>query len=151
MNCKDYQKQIISYLDGNLYQDKATELTEHLKRCVRCSKAYNGLSSMYKVIEVEKKDFNHDPFMSARVLAKIGHKEANSTESRISLRYITIASLAAAGIVIGILIGSIYSTSNSIDISSSQGWEQLADEYMPATDNNPYSLVLSTNETTVKP
>jgi len=151
MNCNDYQKQIISYLDGELHQDLANDFENHLTGCNSCKIESEKLKMVYNLIDTEKLEFKTDPFMSARVLAKIEYKKSKYSESKISLRYITITSLAAAGIAIGIIIGSIYTSNNSIDILSAQEWEQLADEYMPETDNNPYSLEISTNETPIKP
>lgn len=151
MNCKDYQKQIISYLDGELHQSIAYDLEEHMKGCPECEESFNILMKAYNLIEVEKSEFKLDSFMSARILARLKDKESRYSSKVLNLRYYTVASLAAAGIAIGILIGSLYSTDSSIQTSSTQEWEQLADEYMPEIDNNPYNLVTITNETPSKP
>ena len=152
MSCKRFQKHIIAYLDGELHQELVSELNEHLKNCKSCNKAMANLSTAYGLIESEKSEFKADPFMSARVLAKINAKELHFSTIGVSLRYLTITSLAAAGIAFGILIGTLYSTNSSIETSSTtQAWDQLANEYMPEVENNPYNLITTTNETPTQP
>jgi len=150
MNCKNYQKQIISYLDGEPHEVMANALIEHLKGCQSCKNVYSSLSKVYSIVDSEKSEFKADPFMSARVLAKIENKNAKYTIREVSLRYLTIAGLAAAGIAFGILIGSLYSSS-SYPQTSTQEWDQLAEEYMPDIENNPYNMITILNETPAKP
>ncbi|NVO10109.1 MAG: zf-HC2 domain-containing protein [Bacteroidales bacterium] len=153
MSCKDYQKQIILLLDGKLHQKLANELNSHLNGCKSCREALEKLSKAYSLIELEKSEFKNNPFLSAKILAKIDNKRVSSSDAGVSLRYLTIVSLAAAGIALGILIGTLYNKNRSIEASSTiQTWDQqLADEYMPEVENNPYKLVTITNETPKKP
>ena len=153
MSCNKYKKQIISYLDGELHQDMASEFEAHLNSCESCKIELGRLKMINQLIEDEKSEFKADAFMSTRVLAKINNKEASSSTVGFSLRYLTLATLAAAGIAVGIFIGTLYSSSSTTTDNSTtvQVWDQLADEYMPETDNNPYNLVTITNETTIKP
>lgn len=151
MNCKDYKKHILSYLDGELHQDLANEFENHLKGCNSCKVEVERLKAAYSLIDTEKSEFKSDPFLSTRVLAKINNTDISYTTNRYSLRYLTIASLAAAGIAFGILIGTLYSTSTPESTYVNQEWDQLADEYMPEVENNPYNLVTTNNETPQKP
>jgi len=151
MNCKKYQKQILSFLDGELHQDMANELSNHIKECKTCSDVLVKLANANTIIASEKSEFKADPFMAARVLAKVKNKEVDYSSKVVSLRYYTVASLAAAGIAIGILIGTLYSTNSTIQTPATQVWDQLADEYMPEVENNPYNMVIITNETPTKP
>jgi hypothetical protein len=147
MNCKKYQKQIISYLDGELRQDLANELNTHVSGCKKCNEALENLQHVYRLIESEKSEFYTDTNLSTKILTKIKSKKSNG----LPLRYTTIASLAAAGIAFGILIGTLYTTNSEIKSASTQDWEQLTEEYMPVVENNPYNLVLTTNELPTKP
>jgi anti-sigma factor RsiW len=152
MSCKDYQKQIISYLDGELHQDLADMLNQHITECKSCSKTFATLKNVYATVESEKAEFKVDAFMSARVLAKIKNRETSYSTSRISLRYLTLVGLAAAGIAFGILIGTLYNSNSSVQTTTSiQEGDQLAEEYMPEIENNPYDLIANTNETPTKP
>lgn len=153
MNCKDYQKQIILLLDGKLHQELANELNSHLNGCKSCREALDKLSNAYNLIELEKSEFKCNPFLSAKVLAKIDNKRVSNSNAGASLRYLTTVSLAAAGIALGILIGTLYNKNSYTELSSTvKTWDQqLADEYMPEVENNPYKLVTITNESPQKP
>lgn len=154
MNCKAIQKQILSYLDGELHGEMAINFEKHITDCKNCQSEVERLKIVNSIIDTEKTEFKPNPFMSARVLAKLSSKEVSIPKHKATLRYLTISSLAAAGVTIGIIIGSLFSSVNTTtDIASTtQEWEQLADEYMPEVDNNPYNMVVtSTNETPKKP
>ncbi len=154
MNCKAIQKQILSYLDGELRGEMAINFEKHISNCKNCQIEIERFKRINSIIENEKKEFQANPFMSARILAKLSSKEVSIPKHKVTLRYLTISGLAAAGVTIGIIIGTIFSSVNSTTeiVSTDQEWEQLADEYMPEVDNNPYSMVAtSTNETPKKP
>jgi len=109
----------------------------------------------YNIIDDEKTEYKPNPFMSARVMVKLSKSNASTPQKSVMLRYLTVSSLAAAGVTIGIIIGTLFSSisTTSESIANAQEWEQLADEYMPEVDNNPYNMVVttSTNETPTKP
>ncbi len=154
MNCNNYKKHILSYLDGELHQDWSNDFEKHLTGCDSCKFEVEKLKMAYKLIDAEKSEFKTDPFMSTRVLATLNKTDISTSSSRYPFQYLTIASLAAAGIAIGILIGSLYSTNTSIPETTkvNQEWDQLADEYMPEVENNPYNtMVTTTNEIPQKP
>ncbi|MHC1705209.1 MAG: zf-HC2 domain-containing protein [Tenuifilaceae bacterium] len=153
MNCKNYNKHFYQYLDGELPKGMAMQIEEHIKSCRNCENALGMLKNVNKLIEEEKNEFKPDPFMSARIISKLTKTETHIIEPNYSLRYLTITSLAAAGIFIGILIGSLFASNSSIfeDSSTTSAYEQLADEYMPEVENNPYNLVTVENEIPTKP
>jgi anti-sigma factor RsiW len=151
MSCKDYQKQIISYLDGELPQDMADVMNQHIMGCENCKSTFENLINAYILIESEKSEYSQNELLAVKVLAKIKSNKIEYSSNIVSLRYYTIIGLAAAGIAIGIFIGSLYSTSSTIKTTTTQEWDQLADEYMPEIDNNPYNLITITNETPTKP
>lgn len=157
MNCKAIHKQILSYLDGELHGEMASNFEKHITDCKNCQNEVERLKAVNSFIADEKMEFKANPFMSARVLAKLSSKELSIPKHKVTLRYLTISSLAAAGVTIGIIIGSLFSSINTTSeiASTDQEWEQLADEYMPEVDNNPYNLVTrtstSTNEIPQKP
>lgn len=154
MNCKAIQKQILSYLDGELQGEMAINFEQHIMDCSHCQNEIEHLKVVNNIIEGEKMEFKANPFMSVRVLAKLSSKGVSVPKHKVTLRYLTISSLAAAGVTIGIIIGTLFSSINNTTelASNEQEWEQLADEYMPEVDNNPYNMVVtSTNETPKKP
>jgi len=154
MNCKDYNKLFLSYLDGELHQDLVLDIKRHIEGCKSCATELEGLKKVYMIIEEEKSEFQPNPFLAAKVSAKIQNNNVHASQNSYSIRYLTIASLAAAGLVIGILIGTLYYSSSSTiqeNSETAQVWDQLADDYMPEVDNNPYNVVINSNETQEKP
>lgn len=156
MNCKTIKKQILSYLDGELHGEMATNFDIHIKNCKNCQNEVERLKMVSRIIATEKMEYKVDPFMSARIMAKLNKREVSVPKHIVTLRYLTITSLAAAGVTIGIIIGSLFSTvsTSSESIANAQEWERLADEFMPEIDNNPYNMIATTtntNETPTKP
>jgi len=154
MNCKDYNKLFLSYLDGELHPDLVSDIKRHIEGCKSCASELEGFKKVNMIIEEEKSEFEQNPFLAAKVIAKIQNKDVHTSQSNFSIKYLTIASLAAAGLVIGILIGTLYyssSTSVQENTEMAQVWDQLADDYMPEVDNNPYNVVINSNETQEKP
>lgn len=153
MNCKNYQKQIYKYLDGELPPDAAMQFELHIKSCKACELTLANLQAVNKLIEDEKNEFKPNPFITSRVISKLSNEESFSAEPRYTLRYLTIATLAAAGIAIGIMIGSLFASKTTLleNSSSSLAVDQLADEFMPEGDNNPYNYVVTDNEIQTKP
>lgn len=153
MNCKLYQKQLVKYLDGELPSELAMQLQEHISKCSTCSNMLEQLQSIDKAVEDEKNGFIQNPLLTQRVMINLNKVAIDPDESRFSIRYITIATLAAAGLAIGILIGTLFtsSTSSLNDSSSASVYEQLADEYIPEVDNNPYNQIVTETEKTTKP
>lgn len=152
MKCKNYNKQLYQYLEGKLPKGMAMEIEKHLIECKVCEYTLLQLKEVDKLIETEKSEFKHDAFLSARIISKLTKSEPIH-EPKYTLRYITITSLAAAGLIIGVLIGSLFTSSNELieETSATTAYEQLADEYIPEVENNPYNLVTIENEITTKP
>jgi len=154
MNCKDYKKHFLSFLDGELHQELANDINKHIENCNSCATEIEQMKAVINIIQEEKSEFKQNPYLAAKISAKIQNKVVHAPRGRFSIQYITVASLAAAGFSIGILIGSLnYSSSSTVQDNNEtvQVWNQLADDYMPEVDNNPYSIVINSNETQEKP
>jgi len=157
MDCKNYNKQLYQYLEGELSENVAMQLEEHLTKCRSCENALIHLQRISQLIVEEKNQFTPDPFMSARIISKLTKSEHKIEKPKYTLRYLSITTLAAAGILIGILVGSLFASNTSfledtnLTSASSSAFDQLADEYMPEVDNNPYNLVITENEIPTKP
>ena len=151
MNCKEFHKQIISHLDGKLDQSLANELNQHFLVCKNCERDFRMLAAIYRTIDDEKAEFNPNSELSTKVLLKV--TKVKHYRNEITLKFTTITALAAAGIALGILIGSLYSNNSASEtFDTTQNYEQqLADEYLSGVDNNPYNLITIVNETPSKP
>jgi predicted anti-sigma-YlaC factor YlaD len=148
MNCKNTKGLMLQFLDGELSAEKTSEIKEHLMVCSDCSNELIKVKQLYGLIEVEKGEFLHNPYLSSKVLNRImDHKEQESILLK-PMRYTLIASLSAAAVFVGIVIGSFLSNVNS-NIAQSytdESIELLADEYFPTSSNNIYDIQIDETE-----
>ncbi len=134
MSCKLSNINLLNYIDGDLDTEAQAKVKEHLENCLECQENFAHLKSIYGIIELEKQAINPNPFLSSRIWEIVNQQHAPI----IPLRRFTIATIAAAGLVIGIVIGSLFNSNTNISTTSSQAWEQLADDYFPGDSFSPY-------------
>jgi len=147
MKCKDENKKMLQYLDGELNIPESLAFEQHLNECESCKSELNQLKLLYALIDEEKQEYTPNPFFANVVVAKISNAKNENLERSSLRRYITITSLAAAAVFFGIVIGTIFSNnSNSFDFSSTQSLEQLADDYMPEYESDPYQFINEINQ-----
>ncbi len=148
MNCKDTNKLMLQFLDGELSAEKTSEIKEHLMVCSDCSNELNRVKQLYSLIDTEKNEFLHNPYLSSKVLNRI--KDDKEQESILfkPMRYALIASLSAAAVFVGIIMGSFFSNVNSniAQSDTDESIELLADEYFPTSSNNIYEIQLEETE-----
>jgi anti-sigma factor RsiW len=139
MSCKLSNSNLLNYIDGDLDTANQQMVKEHLENCLECHEKLVQLKSMYGIIEIEKQALTPNPFLSSRIWEKVNQVNVPI----IPLRRFTIATIAAAGLTIGIVIGSLfYSTSNVNGTTySEQAWQQLADDYFPGDSFSPYENI----------
>ena len=140
MKCNEVNKKILHLLDGTLNETERTIVESHLEECSECNKVAKRAKEIMLVIEQEKDELVNNPFLASKVWSRI-HKESIIIESSTSaIRRIAYTSVAAAGILLGIVIGTaINSTffSKSL-IESELMWSQLTDDYFPYEVYSPY-------------
>lgn len=148
MNCKEVNTRIIAYIDRELDDSQRAQFAEHLSVCSKCKELVSRMQLVYGEIEVEKNEFSPNPFLGNKVWQKI--QDSNSAERVpiVPLRKMSIAYIAAAGIFLGIALGTFFSSvlfDSSTD-STEQTWTQLADEYFPADIYEPYEDLVETSK-----
>lgn len=147
MKCKDFNKMLILYLDGNIAPDYNEAFQEHLNTCSKCQNELSVLKTVYESIDAERKEYNHNHFFATRVLSRIQVRNQGVPRHESIQRYVSLTGLAVAAGVMGILIGTFFArTTSTFDSTSTQSWEQLADDYMPEYDSNPYQFVNENNQ-----
>lgn len=53
MNCKEYQESMMQYLDGDLNDIESAQLKQHLKSCPECSREYEEVGHILKMLETD--------------------------------------------------------------------------------------------------
>lgn len=147
MNCKSINKNLLSYLDGEMDKVSEKNIRDHLQICNTCQIALEKLKEVYLSIDLEKKAVETNAFMAQKVWDKI-HNSHNLVDAPIiPMRRLTLVTLVAAGLALGIAVGSLLNSSvhnNKSDVLE-QSWTQLADDYFPTEFYSPYEE-LNSNE-----
>ena len=148
MNCKDTKKLMLQFLDDELSSEKTSEIKEHLMVCSDCSDEINRIKQLYGLIDAEKKEFLHNTYLSSKVLNRIKDDKEQESILLKPMRYALIASLSAAAVFVGIIMGSFFSNVNSniAQSDTDESIELLADEYFPTSSNNIYEIQLEETE-----
>lgn len=135
MNCKTVNTNLSSFIEGNLPFETQQEIAIHLNSCSQCKHQLQVLKSVLEEVENEKSELIANPFLAQKIWSMAEPMVAPI----IPLRAKTIVTIAAAGLAIGFIIGSLTNNFNSNSIQSSdQTWEQLAEDYFPSDNLSPY-------------
>jgi anti-sigma factor RsiW len=147
MNCKEVNKILISFLDGELNEAAQNSLQEHLNDCNECKKNLLQLEKIYSTIEIEKKEFSPNPYMAQKVWNKMQSSESTFKTPVVPMRRVTIITIAAAGVAFGVAIGSLLNSTiyNQPNNTNEQTWSQLADDYFPSDIYSPYEELNNNN------
>ena len=147
MKCTKTNIDFLTFLDGNLSQPVQEAIKEHLATCSACRQKLDNLKAVYTSIETQKVEFRANPFLASKVWAKLQDERITSTAPIVTMRRPIIASIAAAGIVLGITMGTLFNTwiSERNSYEQTNSWTQIAEEYLPNEVFSPYDN-LDTNE-----
>lgn len=118
MNCKDFEKNMIDFIEGALSKTMQIEMQEHIDNCDHCKSVFQDVKSTYSLLHNEDKP-EMKPFFITRLEQRI-ENEKESAIPVISLKWI-YSTAAAAIIVIGLVLG--------ITIGKNISPAQFADNY----------------------
>ena len=147
MKCIEVNKNLLSFLDGELNEAKQKATETHIAHCEACQVALQKLKDVYTIIESEKESFKPNTFLAQKNLDRGDKKESSIYNPLLPKRRLKVVTIAAAGIAFGIAIGSLLgsSVSSNSNNDSEQYWSQLADDYFPNEVYSPYDE-LNNNE-----
>jgi anti-sigma factor RsiW len=147
MSCKIFETKLLSYLDGEVDSTLRAQIEAHLSSCHKCQEELYLLQRAYSIIDNEKQSIQTNPFLNSKVWEKLKQENEKLQIPIIPLRKFAFTTIAAAGLAIGLVIGSMISRTNyqMANSASETEWEQLADEYFPNETFSPYEQ-LPTNE-----
>lgn len=139
MKCKEANNNFINAIEKSLNTGEQSAFEMHLISCKSCSKSFRRFRNVYQSINTEVEEFTPNPFLAQKVWEKA---TANSNAIKVPIVPFprsAIVSIAAAGIALGIVIGTLLSTSSQSTISTkSEYYLQLADDYFPSNLYSPY-------------
>lgn len=147
MECKEVNRSLLSYLDGDLNPSTHNDIEQHIANCEACLLMLQKIKGVYTEINQEVDSLTPNPYLAQKVWDKVHSNQPNVSAPVIPFKRSTIITLAAAGIALGIAIGSLLNASLSVNtnVSNEQSWTQLADDYFPSEVFSPYDD-LNTND-----
>ena len=123
MKCKNINKDLIFFAEGNLSGGKKKEINKHLSECKICRNFVKELAYDLKIIEKEK-ELEVNPFLYTGIHNKItGNAQINNvfiTSAIKILRPVFITFLILSGIFSGFKLGSYFSNKYSDEGSEFQ-------------------------------
>jgi len=118
MNCQLCQNEFDAYREGTLPDGTRIQVEKHLKSCSVCFESFQLLTLANEVMDAESK-VQSNPFLVTRIMSGIEEMEQKSgSYQHISayqkvLRPILISASLAAAIFVGVVVGSLYLSTES--------------------------------------
>ncbi|MCD4736711.1 MAG: zf-HC2 domain-containing protein, partial [Bacteroidales bacterium] len=110
-NCKEVNKNLIFYINGELQSEKETELQEHFKDCHDCNVLFLNLKETMATITEEKAAIPN-PFLFTRIQEEISNLEKPGKLFVLKpnfikiLQPVTLSLLLLTGVIFGITMGN---------------------------------------------
>lgn len=104
MNCRDVQRKLSAYLDGECETEQCTILETHLRGCKTCQKAMQTQRDTWELITILPGS-KPAPYFYTKLKARITSEEQKEKTTWVDRILIPVSAIAA--IAIGILVGSI--------------------------------------------
>ncbi len=107
MNCKDFEHNIINYLEKNLSETQNNNFLKHYNKCDKCKKKLKYFKKSFEIIENQKKT-EVNPFIETRILSEINATKKENTIFKKILRPVFIASFMFLALFLGNFIAEKY-------------------------------------------
>ncbi|HNW58531.1 MAG TPA: zf-HC2 domain-containing protein [bacterium] len=119
MNCRETQKRISAYLDGELEPAPHRGVAEHLDTCAACRRRKVQLERLYLLLQPGELPAP-DSAMVFRVRAALGRVATAGTRRLQIVFRLLIPVSVAAGLLLGVVLGQTLSTHWSAPTQSNQ-------------------------------
>ena len=143
MNCKNTNKNILSYIEGNLSSKQKAEFGNHIQGCEECMQLYSQLKNTYGIIEKEKTKTTDD-FFFTRLQNKI---EQNKTPKEFSISQLfstnTISLSIAAMLIVITAFTGIFIGLNLNNPENSFSEESTREDKIEAVKNEYYMTAIN--------
>jgi anti-sigma factor RsiW len=146
MKCKEVNSNFINAVEKSLGTEEQSAFEMHLISCKSCSKSYQRFRNVYQSINTEVEEFTPNPFLAQKVWEKATAITNTVKTPIVPFRRSAIVSIAAAGVAMGIVIGTLLSSSSQSTVNTkSEYYLQLADDYFPSNLYSPYEELENNN------
>lgn len=148
MNCKLAQQNMLNYLDGTIDKGIVNAFEEHVGSCSSCRDELQLLKPVYMQVDSELHEYAPNPYLAARVTAKLTEKHEQPKAIITQKGYILAVSLAAAAVLVGLFVGIQFVNSGS-SLVEPEITTILANDYTNFTDSNPYNFEVEEVDTSL--
>ena len=131
MECRQTYRILHLYAEGLLGYEDAIGVKQHLDACIECKRRLDVLLRVYAHVEDEKSEYKPNQLLASSVWARANSKPKQYLGSLPPIRAIAITTLAAAGIALGVVLGTIFNGYVERIQLAEQGWQSLTHEYFP--------------------
>ncbi|MEA3504106.1 MAG: zf-HC2 domain-containing protein [Bacteroidota bacterium] len=116
MNCKDFEKNMIDFIEGALSKAMQIAMQEHIDNCNRCKRVFQDVKSTYSLLGNEDKP-ELKPFFMTRLEQRIENEKENGIPVvRLQWLYSTAAAaIVVIGLALGVTIGKNISPAQLVD------------------------------------
>jgi hypothetical protein len=140
MNCKEFKKRIIPYIENNLNESDYDNFVQHIENCNSCKILLEKIKESYDFTNLKASNIE-DPFFYTRLVQKL---ENRSTENHTILKTLNrrlqpvyITALILIGIYFGIYLGNSYHSNQtySEEVRKNQIDAYAKDNYIILAEN----------------
>ncbi len=141
MNCKDFQNNIVFFIDQELNKENATMFEDHLECCNQCKKLFEQVNLSYSLIN-DDRITESNPFFYSRVMTAVENKTQKTlfVNKKQVVQWATFAIIGLFAIVTGYLIAN---DKNYVLKDTLQNQYELTDEELFV---DSHYLTLSTDD-----
>ncbi len=140
MNCRSFQRQISSFVDGELTATASEALQDHLAACAVCRSRYERVAALDRALKVMPAE-RPRPDLAGEVHARIARAAAHRNEQSAFPGWIRVP-LAATIVLLALGLGNLAGRSMLGSVNADQP-EVLVEIVAPATDYSLADLVMN--------
>ena len=118
----------------------APELDAHMSTCPKCQKAYNRVKLLLRAVSAEQKS-TPGFYLQSRIMDRVRAEVSNTLQIK-PIRWQTAVASLAAGVMLGLIIGSVSYISSSLSDNSITSAITLQQD----TDNSPIEEYFFTSD-----
>ena len=137
MKCKDIQRRLSAFMDGELSDEDMTQITSHIQACPDCARVLERLTHTWEILDCLP-EAELPPHFYLRLKSRMASGIEDRSESWI--QRVLMPASAVAVLAMGILIGSLVGKNGDM-INGSMGAEEewISALYLDRFDDVPSS------------
>jgi hypothetical protein len=135
MNCKDFKKNILPFIDDELPEQLQSNLAQHLSECSTCNAYFQNISSVYSQTGTLLNNISTDAYFYTRLKARMENESGISVKLIPRLSYLlkpAFYTLFAFTLLLSVLLitGNLNSSQQTNTVQTSQNINSEDQDYI---------------------